>query len=172
MATTSSGKLLAIVVVGIIVMMIAVSLVAPLVVETRPTPQQLSSPELREARTEVEEQSYMQLLNNITAATTNASVPTNQTIQIIQNIRNECESVGFVGMDCASLVYESPRTIVVGGALLTAGSTSQFAGDWNNPFIWKTVDSFKELGYSLTSVELCGQGIENNPHTWYVVMSK
>ncbi len=80
-------------------------------------------------------------------------------------IRNGCESVGFVGMDCAPLVYESPRTIVVGGALLTAGSTSQFAGDWNNPFIWKTVDSFKELDYSITSVELGGQGIENNPHT-------
>ncbi len=74
-------------------------------------------------------------------------------------------------MDCVSLVYESPRTILVGGALLTAGSTSQFAGDWNNPFIWKAVDSFKELGYSLTSVELGGQGVANNPHTWYLVMS-
>jgi hypothetical protein len=176
MATTSSGKLLAIVVVGILVMMISVSLLAPLVIETRPTPQQLSSPELREARTEAEEQSYMQLLNNITATTTStttsASVPPNQTLQIIQKVRDECESGGFLGRDCVSLVFDSPRTIVVGGALLTAGSTSQFAGDWNNPFIWKAVDSFKELGYSLTTVELGGQGIENNPHTWYVVMSK
>lgn len=93
-------------------------------------------------------------------------------IQIIQNVRNECGSAGFLGMDCVSLVYESPKTIVVGGALLTAGSTLQFAGDWNNSFSWKAVDSFKELGYSLTSVELGGQDIENNPHTWYVVMSK
>jgi len=144
MATTSSGKLLAIVVVGILVMMIAFSLLAPLVVETRPTPQPPLSPELREARTEEEEQSYMQLLNNITAptntittttTTASASVSTNQTIQIIQNVRNECESRGFLGMDCVSLVYESPTAIVVEGALLTAGSTSQFAGDWNNPFI-------------------------------------
>jgi hypothetical protein len=76
-------------------------------------------------------------------------------------------------MDCVSLVYESPRMIiVVGGSLLTVESTSQFAGDWNNLFIWKVMDSFKELGYSLISVELGGQGIENNPHTWYVVMSK
>lgn len=180
MVPTLSGKLLAIVVVGILAMMMTLSLLAPLVVETRPTPQPPLSPELREARTEEEEQSYMQLLNDITAATitnttttnTSASVPTNQTIQIFQNVRNECKSAGFLGIDCVSLVYESPTTIVVGGALLTAGSTSQFAGDWNNPFIWKAVDSFKELGYSLTSVEIGGQGSENSPHTWYVLMSK
>ncbi len=63
MTTTSSGKLLAIVAVGILVMMIAFSLLALLAVGTRPMPEQPLSPELREARTEEEEQSYIQLLN-------------------------------------------------------------------------------------------------------------
>lgn len=169
--TTPSGKRLAIAVVGILAMLIAFSLLAPLTITTTPQDQRsLLSPELTEARTE-EEQRYMQLLRTITS-TTNTAVPTNQTAQIIENVRNECENAGFLGMDCVSLVYESPTTIVVGGALLTAGFTSQSAGDWNNPFIWKVVDGFKELGYSLTLAELSGQGSENNPHTWYVLMSK
>jgi hypothetical protein len=169
MTTISSGKILAIAVVGILAMMIAMSVLGPQVIATL---QQQSS-----LTPEEEQQRYLQLLNTTTTTT-------NQTAQIIQNIRNECESAGFIGIDCVSLVYESPRMIVIEAsdrlttATAAAGlTTSQFAANGNNnPFIWKVVDGFKELGYSLTSAELGTQGSEgnpnNNPHTWYVVMSK
>ncbi len=165
MTTTSSGKILATAVVGILAMMIAMSLLGPQVIATLRQQSSLTPEE--------EQQRYLQLLN--TTITT-----TSQTAQIIQNIRNECESAGFVGTDCVSLVYESPRTIVIEAAdrlttttTAAGGTTSQFAANGNNnPFIWKVVDGFKEMGYSLTSAELGAQGIENNPHTWYLVMSK
>jgi hypothetical protein len=167
MTTISSGKILA-TVVGALAMMIAMSLLGPQLIATLQQQTSLTPEE--------EQQRYLQLLNTTTTTTS-------QTAQIIQNIHNECESAGFVGIDCVSLVYESPRTIVIEAAdrltnnTTAAGLTnSQFAAKGNNnPFIWKVVDGFKEMGYSLTSAELGAQGSEgnhNNPHTWYLAMSK
>jgi hypothetical protein len=41
-----------------------------------------------------------------------------------------------------------------------------------NPAIWNAVDGFKALGYSITSIQLSGQGNQGDPHNWYIVMSK
>ncbi len=102
--------------------------------------------------------------------------PSAASVQIIEEVRSECESSNFkfIGSQCVTLVYESPNTVVLDASLLLISTdfSGSFAGNWDNPFVWKAVDRFKALGYSLTSVELGGQGSQGNPHNWHIVMSK
>ena len=103
--------------------------------------------------------------------------PTQAALQIINSVRQECEAANFIGSACVSLEYESPSTVVLNGdklildttGLLTGGGSG---GNWPNPYIWKAVDGFKALGYSLTFTELGGQGSRGNPHDYVLVMSK
>jgi hypothetical protein len=103
--------------------------------------------------------------------------PTQTALQIINSVRQECESANFIGSSCVSLEYESPNTVVLSGDLLildTAGLLTGGGGGgyWPNPYVWKAVDGFKGLGYSLTFTELGGQGSRGNPHEYILVMSK
>lgn len=97
-------------------------------------------------------------------------------IQIIEEVRGECESSNFrfIGSQCVTLVYESPATVVLDAGLLLISTdfSGSLSGNWDNPFVWKAVDRFKALGYLVTSVELGGQGSQSNPHNWHIVMSK
>lgn len=102
--------------------------------------------------------------------------PSAASIQIIEEVRSECESSNFkfIGSQCVTLVYESPNTVVLDAGLLLISTdfSGPLSGNWDNPFIWKAVDRFKALGYLVTSVELGGQGNQGNPHNWHIVMSK
>jgi hypothetical protein len=69
---------------------------------------------------------------------------------------------------CLDVLYASDKTTLLSGDLLIPTT----AGNQQNPFIWLGVDGFKALGYSITSVQLSGQGSQGNPHTWEIVMSK
>lgn len=72
---------------------------------------------------------------------------------------------------CVSAVHESPRTIVLQGNLLIVQTGTGILYT-DNPYIWQAVDGLKNQGYTLTSVQLAGQGSQGNPHDWYIVMSK
>jgi len=109
--------------------------------------------------------------------------PTQAALSIIDGVRQKCESANFIGNSCVSLQYESPRIVILEGdklildtSNLTGGSSSSSTtgggGYWPNPFLWQAVDGFKGLGYSVTSVELGGQGSQGNPHDITVVMEK
>jgi hypothetical protein len=54
------------------------------------------------------------------------------------------------------LIYESQNTVVFDGELLLLeiGSILEGGKYWNNPYIWRVVDQFKQQGYSLLSVNL------------------
>jgi hypothetical protein len=69
---------------------------------------------------------------------------------------------------CVSAVYASPKTVLVTGHLIIETTD----GNQQNPFIWLAVDGFKALGYSISSIQLSGQGSQGNPHDWLIVMSK
>jgi hypothetical protein len=101
--------------------------------------------------------------------------PSQTALQIINNARAQCENNSFIGNACVSLIYESPQTVVLEGDLLILSTDilGEFAGYWDNPYLWLAVDDFRKgLGYSVTSIELSGQGSKGNPHTWNIVMSK
>jgi hypothetical protein len=102
--------------------------------------------------------------------------PTQAALQIINSVRQECEAANFIGSACVSLEYESPNTVVLNGDRLMLNTTGLLSGGgggyWPNPYIWKAVDGFKGLGYSLTLTELGGQGSRGNPHEYILVMSK
>ncbi|MDQ4067178.1 MAG: hypothetical protein M3114_06285 [Thermoproteota archaeon] len=100
--------------------------------------------------------------------------PTQTTLQIINSVRQECEAANFIGSVCISLEYESPNTVVLNGDRLILDTTGLLTGGgyWPNPYIWKAVDGFKGLGYSLTFMELGGQGSQGNPHEYILVLSK
>jgi hypothetical protein len=92
---------------------------------------------------------------------------------IIDAVRNECQAVGLDGFFCVRLIYESPKTVLLEGQLLVENLTGGAdAGATQNPYFWKAVDGFKDQGYTITTVELSGQGSVGNPHEWLVVMSK
>jgi hypothetical protein len=96
------------------------------------------------------------------------------TQQIISEVQTACDertSYAELVFQCVSVVHESPTTLVLQGNLLLL--PTQIGGDIiDNFFIWQAVDRFKAQGYSLTSVQLAGQGTQPNPHIWYIVMSK
>ncbi|HKI07194.1 MAG TPA: hypothetical protein VKA09_02255 [Nitrososphaeraceae archaeon] len=69
---------------------------------------------------------------------------------------------------CVNAVYASPKTVLVTGNLII--ETTE--GNQQNPFIWLAVDGFKALGYSISSIQLSGQGSQGNTHDWLIVMSK
>jgi hypothetical protein len=68
------------------------------------------------------------------------------------------------------VVHESSATVVLTGEVLIANLGG--GGYVENPYIWEAVDKFKPRGYTLNSVLLAGQGIQGNPHSWYIVMSR
>jgi hypothetical protein len=74
----------------------------------------------------------------------------------------------FTNRLCVSAVYASPKTVLVTGHLIIETTD----GNQQNPFIWLAVDGFKALGYSISSIQLSGQGSQGNPHDWLIVMSK
>lgn len=122
------------------------------------------------------------LLSDATVATGNQTEslynsrigPTQTSLQIVNNTRQQCQADGFVSVSCISLIYDSPTTVVFDGSLLLLEIGSIFEGGkyWPNPYIWRVVDAFKAEGYTLVSTELEGQGSRGNPHTIIVVMEK
>ena len=100
--------------------------------------------------------------------------------QIVDNTKAECASLISAPADvpeirtvlaesCISLVHESPTMVVLTGDLLISTSPALYS---DNVSIWKAVNNIKDSGYSITSVEVAGQGSQANPHKLYVVMSK
>lgn len=95
--------------------------------------------------------------------------------QIIDGVRAECdrltnpETAGEAVYSCVSLPHHSPTLVVLGGELLLTGLGGS---PIDNVFIWDAVDGFIALGYSIDSVQLTGQGTQDNPHNIMIVMSK
>lgn len=108
-----------------------------------------------------------------TSTTTSANV-SSAAQQIIDNVLNACsEEIGAIelALQCVSVVHDSSTTLVLTGELLiisVAGGGTTYV---ENRYIWIAVDEFKALGYTLDHVLLSGQGIQGNPHQWYIVMS-
>jgi hypothetical protein len=112
-------------------------------------------------------------------------VPSPAAQQIMNSTLEECVEAGFFGFQCATLVYESPTTVVLNGeTLILGGDPSLFqgsesfdpesspVGNYPNPFLWKVVDAFKAQGYAIDSITIGGVGSRGNPNEFFVVMSK
>lgn len=87
---------------------------------------------------------------------------------------DELTSKEVCGLDFCSLYldveYQSPYTIVLEGKLLRLAENT--IGYTTNDLIWKGVDTIKEAGYIIDSVQLSGFGTETNPYTYHIIMSK
>ena len=87
---------------------------------------------------------------------------------------DELTSEEVCGLDFCSLYldveYQSPYTIVLEGKLLRLAE--DIIGYTTNDLIWKGVDMLKEAGYIIDSVQLSGFGIETNPYTYHIIMSR
>jgi hypothetical protein len=109
----------------------------------------------------------------------------------MNNSLQGCVEAGFFTYECATLVYESPTTVVLNGGVLILGgdpqllediqnstTTSPFdpgtstLGHYPNPFLWQAVDGFKAQGYTITDILVGGEGSQGNPNEFFVVMSK
>ena len=93
--------------------------------------------------------------------------------QILEDTWANCERIasGSERRACVSIAHDSPMTVVLGGDLLLSTTTPGVL-NIDNFFIWQAVDGFKTLGYTIDSIELTGQGSEENPHNIMVVVSK
>ena len=67
----------------------------------------------------------------------------------------------------ASVIYQSPITVVLEGDKLTVGA----GGFVDNQFIWQGVDLVKQQGYVIDSVAMSGLGTEDNPDVYHVILS-
>ena len=111
--------------------------------------------------------------------------------QIMNSTLIDCLQAGFFDYQCATLVHESPTTVVLNGEALILGgdprlfesfenpeTSSSFdpesspIGNYPNPFLWRVVDGFKAQGYTIDSVAVGGVGSQGNPNEFFVIMSK
>lgn len=112
--------------------------------------------------------------------------------QILSSILADCTQAGFFDYQCATLVYESPTTVVLNGETLILGGDPRLfenfenpqtsppsfdpesspIGNYPNPFLWRAVDGFKAQGYTIDSVTVGGVGSQGNPNEFFVIMSK
>jgi len=96
-----------------------------------------------------------------TAATTIANTNINFTQLFKEKIKAQ-----FLDLD-ASVVYQSPSTVVLEGEKLTVG----LGGFVDNQYLWQGVDLVKQQGYAIDSVTMSGLGTENNLDVYHVVLS-
>jgi hypothetical protein len=105
-------------------------------------------------------------------------IPTTAATQIVESAKADCatkirsdvpELKTIYTEACISLVHNSPTMVVLTGDLLVNTAALAYA---DNTSFWKAVNDLKNAGYTISSVELAGQGNQGNPHKLYVVMSK
>lgn len=89
-----------------------------------------------------------------------------------QMLPPELDNATTVPLECATVVYESPKTIVVIGDYIIETVVNDQYTTYLNPIIWKVVDMLKTHGFSIDSINLSGQGNEGNPHQYNIVMSR
>ncbi len=96
-----------------------------------------------------------------TAATTTESTNVNFTQLFKEKIKSQ-----FLDL-YASVVYQSPSTVVLEGEKLALGP----GGLLDNQYLWQAVDLVKQQGYTIESVTMSGLGTENNPDIYHVILS-
>ncbi len=67
----------------------------------------------------------------------------------------------------ASVIYQSPTTVVLEGNKLTVGA----GGFVDNQYLWQAVDLVKQQGYNIDSVTMSGVGTADNPDVYHVILS-
>jgi hypothetical protein len=107
-----------------------------------------------------------------TSAAIQLVTPSAAAQQIINNTQAECVQAQFLPRQCVTLVYESPTTVVLNGAVSIFGGSAESRGFHPNPFLWKAVDGFKAESYTITAIEMTGAGNSSNPIIFRVIMSK
>src|SRR5215213_549196 len=96
--------------------------------------------------------------------------PSTAAKQIVESAKADCatkirsdvpELKTIYAESCISLVHNSPTMVVLTGDLLINTAALAYA---DNTSFWKAVNDLKNAGYTISSVELAGQGNQGNPH--------
>lgn len=96
---------------------------------------------------------------------TSTATPTPTNVNFTQLFKEKLKTA-YPALD-ASVIYESPSTVVLEGNKLTFGP----GGYVNNQYLWQGVDLVKQQGYIIDAVTMSGIGTTDNPDVYHVILS-